>query len=39
MVASQEIPKLDGEHVKSVLERLKTIGLKIGTFHLDHCYA
>jgi hypothetical protein len=39
LVTAQEVPKRDVEHVKPVLERLKTIGLNIGTFYIDHCQA
>jgi hypothetical protein len=39
LVTAQEVQKRDVEHVKPLLERLKTIGLKIGTYYIDHCQA
>jgi len=39
IITSQEIEKRDEEHVKPFIERLKSLGLKIKTFYIDHCQA
>jgi len=39
LIATEEIPKRDAEHVKPFLERVQRLGLKITTFYIDHCQA
>jgi hypothetical protein len=36
LVATEEVPKRDEEHVKPFLERMQKLGLKITTFYIDH---
>jgi hypothetical protein len=39
IVAAQEVEKRDEEHVKPFLERMKRLGLDLGTFYIDHWQA
>jgi len=39
IIAAEEIAKRDEDHVKPFLIRLKSLGLAIKTFYIDHCKA